>query len=654
MLELYPGRKLGGHQLVRRLRGGEGRQVYAALDLPGERPAVVKVASLESADDVARLEREFAVLRQAAGPGVAAALGHAVDLPLGMSWLAVEAHGPSLASVLAAASEQRLATDVALAAAHAAAESLGELHARGWQHGDLKPGNLLCNRDGSVLLSDLEFARRQGDWPQGPLPDLPGTPPFVAPELWRDGGTAQSRAADIWALGVTLYVCLTGDYPFGRDGDRAIAEAIDRGPPPHLMQLPEPLRSLLLELLAREPGSRPADGRAAAWRIAKAAERLGIDLAEARQRFARLVQSMPESESPVEPGTLTPTPATGGLAPPPPSPVAAPPEPPSVNSAGPDSRTDVAPRQRDMTSPHPAQRPPGIGAAERLDIRPEGVGAADAGGGWLLRQREFLDVSSRLALPVPQPSAAVKPPSTIRVAPLPAASIPLPAAQALRPAPTLATAVAPAQAELTRRAAARWYRRMNPDRNFPLSVVFSGKQIRIVGGSGLGITLGKQEIVLDAADPILGVEPWFPGCLISPPRADVHVSQETTVCRFWVTPLVCGDLPEACVMIRYRGKVVETLATPAKVVKRTLAKALAVLGLVSPLANKVLHLAGWNPEDLLKESLPYVAEVLAGMNPLRTGLYFAVLLFVAALFYFYVTRPLLSESPEPSLLPARA
>src|SRR5207244_9406802 len=136
--------------------------------------------------------------------------------------------------------------------------------------------------------------------------------------------------------------------------------------------------------------------------------------------------------------------------------------------------------------------------------------------------------------------------------PVPAPRLPAPA---LAPAPSAAPAppAAAPLARLTRRAAARWYRRMNPQRNFPLSVVFSGKEIRIVGGNGLGITLGQQEIALDPADPVLSVEPHFPGCLISPPRADVHVSQENTICRFWVTPLVCGDLSEACVTIRSCG-----------------------------------------------------------------------------------------------------
>jgi hypothetical protein len=192
---------------------------------------------------------------------------------------------------------------------------------------------------------------------------------------------------------------------------------------------------------------------------------------------------------------------------------------------------------------------------------------------------------------------------------------------------------------------------MNPQRNFPLSVVFSGKQMRIVGGAGLGITIGEREIALDPAHPVLQVEPWFPGCLISPPRVDVVVSQETTVCRFWITPLVCGNLPEACVTIRYRDKVVETLATPARVVTRTAAKLLAILGITSGLVSKALSVAGWSTDDLLRRWLPYVADFAINLGLMQSGLLLTALLLAAAAGYFYVTRPLLSEQPEPTLLP---
>lgn len=590
---------LGRYRMTQLLRDGEGRQVYAALDVSdSSQRTVVKVAALASASDAARLKREYEILLEACGPGVVVALEYGVSPSHGVAYLVLADQGPSLAAVLAAAPNCRFPIEMALAATHAMAVALKRLHERGWNHCDLKPGNVLCKANGDVVLSDLEFATQvaasNGEKEKLPESLVVGTPPFVAPELWRDGAAALSPAADVWALGVTLYLALFAEYPFGDSGPEEIIAAIHRGPPPHLEKLKRPLAILLSSFFTIDPAARPGRGDAAVRAIEHTAELLGVNQLQARAAFARQVAAVPDRFPPPEPGT-------------------------QVAAAPPPDTTTPTPRPA-----APASRPPAPYVPMR---RPEGVGAADAGPrrmrtSWM---EEFLDVSSKADIPRPQPAPSA--------APRPATPAPAP------------------QAALMRRAAARWYRRMNPQRNFPLSVVFSGKQIRLVGGSGLGITLGQREIVLDADHPVLAVEPRFPGCLISPPRADVVVSQETTVCRFWITPLVCGELPEACITIRYRDKVVETLATPARVVTRTAAKVLAVFGLAFPVVSKGLNLAGWDPDNLLRRSVPYVADLVSSMGLMRTGLLLTAILLAGAAGYFYITRPLLSEEAEPALLP---
>src|SRR5690606_30350421 len=77
------------------------------------------------------------------------------------------------------------------------ARALAELHGRGFVHGDIKPENVLVDRDASqVTVIDLGLAR-----PAGVETALSGTPRYMAPELFRGELTP---AADVYALGVLL------------------------------------------------------------------------------------------------------------------------------------------------------------------------------------------------------------------------------------------------------------------------------------------------------------------------------------------------------------------------------------------------------------------------------------------------------------------
>lgn len=639
MVDLTTGTSLGGYCLKRLLhQSDDGRRVFLARDeKPLGREVVIKLARLQDEAGSKRLHREFEILRRVEGAHVVEAIGHTVSLPEGIAYLVLAAQGPSLASVLAGVPQQRLTPEMALSTLQSGAVALGELHRSGWGHGDLKPGNLLCDYQGGVVLSDLEFAFPLETRSAGDDEVVMGTPPFIAPELWRMGMTSRSSAADVWALGVTLYLALFGDYPFGHGDSESIQKSIDRGAPARITELPLPLAELLLALLAPEPSDRVADGRLAAAAISRAALTLGLELSTGRRHFAQLVAGLPHSvlEAPPISSTIRRAEPTGGLVATAGKPV------PTANTKSPTTKIIPPPGH-----PKPAPPPPAAGAspgAARPTVGPlEEQVPSPPPGAPLVHPREFFDLASTCG---PAPPRAAAPP--VPAASMTPKTVPVPLSP---PAPEIAKdSAAPTARQVKRRAAARWYRRMNPDRNFPLTVVFSGKQIRIVGGSGLGITLGAQEIVLDPQNPVLNVEPRFPGCLISPPQADVVCSQETATCRFWITPLVCGDLSEACITIRHQGQIVESLRTPTTVVKQTTAKLLAALGLVSPLAGKVLQAAGWNPEDLLKNWLPHATGFVNRLSPVHMGFLLTSLLLAAAAAYYLVTRPLLSDN-EPGIL----
>ncbi|KAF9592994.1 hypothetical protein IFM89_019721 [Coptis chinensis] len=86
------------------------------------------------------------------------------------------------------------------------------LHAHNIVHGDIKPDNLLVTSSGTVKIGDFSVSQVFED-DDDELRRSPGTPVFTAPECCL-GLTYHGKAADTWAVGVTLYHMLFGTYPF--------------------------------------------------------------------------------------------------------------------------------------------------------------------------------------------------------------------------------------------------------------------------------------------------------------------------------------------------------------------------------------------------------------------------------------------------------
>jgi serine/threonine protein kinase len=84
--------------------------------------------------------------------------------------------------------------------------ALRYLHAHGYLHLDVKPGNVIVE-SGRARLIDLSLAQ-----PPGPCPRGLGTAAYLSPEQAR--GEEVTDAADVWGLGVTLYEAAVGDSPF--------------------------------------------------------------------------------------------------------------------------------------------------------------------------------------------------------------------------------------------------------------------------------------------------------------------------------------------------------------------------------------------------------------------------------------------------------
>ena len=135
-----------------------------------------------------------------------------------------------------------------------AAAGLAGIHARDVVHRDIKPQNLFLLEDGTVKVVDFGLAA------EVPTPkERVGTPHFMAPETCTDGTSGPE--SDIYSLGITLYMLLTGTAPYAGKSVRELMQAhIDATPLRPERQrrdLPAPLADLLRAMTAKAPADRP-------------------------------------------------------------------------------------------------------------------------------------------------------------------------------------------------------------------------------------------------------------------------------------------------------------------------------------------------------------------------------------------------------------
>lgn len=133
-------------------------------------------------------------------------------------------------------------------------------HRRGVVHRDVKPSNILINRDRESLLSDFGIAKLLEGEEAATLTGTGlglGTPEYMAPEQWT--GVASPRS-DIYALGVVLYEAVCGRRPYLADTPAALLlkQASEAPPRPtrFVPNLPAGLETVLMRCLARNPGDR--------------------------------------------------------------------------------------------------------------------------------------------------------------------------------------------------------------------------------------------------------------------------------------------------------------------------------------------------------------------------------------------------------------
>jgi DNA-binding NtrC family response regulator len=146
-----------------------------------------------------------------------------------------------------------------------ACRSLAEAHAVGLVHRDIKPANLFAARLGAefdfLKVLDFGMVARKSDPEETRLTvqgAIYGTPDFIAPELALDSHAIDPRS-DMYSLGVTAHVLLTGERLFTGDTLQVLMRHINERPPPlrDRCDAPEKLAELVMRCLEKQPNDRP-------------------------------------------------------------------------------------------------------------------------------------------------------------------------------------------------------------------------------------------------------------------------------------------------------------------------------------------------------------------------------------------------------------
>lgn len=256
-----PLRTLAGRYRLEEVIGRGGMStVYRATDRALGRTVAVKVLldALVAEDPtyVARFEREARAAAALDSPAVVTIFDAGVD---GASrYIVMEyVEGESLASRLRR--QGRLAPAEAMRLGSAVAGALATAHAAGILHRDIKPANVMLTASGSVKVLDFGIARPRHEATLTQTSSLVGTAAYMAPE--RAMGGAGDERSDVYSLGCLVYAMLTGAAPFGGELPAAVLQqhvsAEPAAPGRAAPGIPAGLDTLVLEMLAKDPGARP-------------------------------------------------------------------------------------------------------------------------------------------------------------------------------------------------------------------------------------------------------------------------------------------------------------------------------------------------------------------------------------------------------------
>ena len=256
---IAPGKTVGGRYKIKSHIGTGGMAtVYLAQDLILERPVAVKVLRLDFHTNEAamrRFQREAQSATQLVHPNIVSV--YDVGEEDGTNYIVMEyVEGTDLKEYIRERGPLPPREAVRIMTQIVSAIELA--HQNRIIHRDIKPQNILIDREGNVKITDFGIAIALSETSLTQTNTLLGSVHYLSPEQAR-GGMATIRS-DIYALGIVLYELLVGEVPF--EGESAVSIALKhfQEPLPRISQMlptvPQSLENVVLKATAKEPLDR--------------------------------------------------------------------------------------------------------------------------------------------------------------------------------------------------------------------------------------------------------------------------------------------------------------------------------------------------------------------------------------------------------------
>lgn len=245
---------IGSYKVLRKIGAGGMAKVYLAVhqNVPNLK-VILKILDdprlgdrfLQEADKLALLDGHPNICR------IKHFFSHGEDTVIAMEYI----DGLTLDERIKA--EGTLPVGEAARISMAVLDILAFAHSKDVFHRDIKPGNIMLDRHGTVKVIDFGIAKSKTDPNLTVAGTACGTPAFMAPEQFNPAEDTDYSLVDVYAVGTTLFVMLTGEAPFKGDNPFAIRDAKMFGDPPRVRSLNPNISPEIDEIVAKSIAKDP-------------------------------------------------------------------------------------------------------------------------------------------------------------------------------------------------------------------------------------------------------------------------------------------------------------------------------------------------------------------------------------------------------------